>query len=161
MLGFLRKLRYGRREWRMVVMTREIHGHMGIYSTIGVKMGLAAREIFEKEGIKDHISVLSYAGTVPPVSCLGDGLQISTGATIGHGLISISDEAEKRVEAIFTSGGKTLTLKLKPEFEARIKADIEEGVAKYGHKPEYWEYVRKLALKYWAEWDRKQLFLLK
>lgn len=149
--------RFGIREWKAVVMTNEIHGHLGIYSTIGAKMGLYAREIFEAEGIRGHISILSFAGSVPPVSCLNDGLQISTGATVGHGLMDISDEAEKRAEAVFTAGGKTIRLKLKPEYEERIKQDIASGVAAYGSGPRYWEYVRELALKYWAEWDRKEI----
>ena len=150
--------RYGIREWKLVVMTGEIHGHLGIYSTIGAKMGLYAKEWFEKEGISGHISILSFAGCVPPVSCLNDGLQISTGATLGHGLISISDESEKRVEAVFTSGGKALHIRLKPQYEAQIREDIAHGIDLYGTTPPYWQYVRKLALKYWLEWDRQAIF---
>ena len=150
--------RFGIREWKYVVMTNEIHGHLGIYSTIGAKMGLLAREVFEQQGISGHISILSFAGSVPPVSCLNDGLQVSTGATVGHGLIQISDEADKRAEALFTSGDKSVRIRLKPQFAGQIKEDIAFGVTRYGSSPAYWQYVRELALKYWAEWDRKDIF---
>ena len=37
--------RYGEQEWQAIVQTNELHGHLGIYSTIGAKMGLYAREL--------------------------------------------------------------------------------------------------------------------
>lgn len=149
---------YGLQEWKLVVMTNEIHGHLGIYSTIGAKMGLYARECFAEKGVKGEISVTTFAGTVPPISCTNDGIQISTGATVGHGLITVSDEAQKRVEAFFTCEGKNLRLKLKNVYIQQIKSDIQQGVAMYGHAPAYWQYVRELAIKYWAEWNRGEIF---
>ena len=150
--------RFGEREWRLVVLTNEIHGHLGIYSTLGAKMGLRAAEYFEALGIRNHISILSFAGSEPPVSCFNDGLQISTGSTVGHGLIAISGEDHRRAEALFESGGAKLRLALKPVFEARIREDIADGTARFGRNPDYWSYVRSLALKYWAEWDRNEIF---
>ena len=44
--------RYGNDEWRAAVLTNELHGHLGIYATIGVKMGIFARE---KLGKPHHI----------------------------------------------------------------------------------------------------------
>ena len=124
-------------------------------------MGVFARELFEARGIHGEISVLSYAGSIPPVSCLNDGIQISTGATVGHGLICISDDPDKRVEADFTCGGKTIRVRLKEQYAARIRQDIEKGVGLYGKSPRYWKYVRKLALRYWSNWDRKAIFSVK
>lgn len=149
---------YGLREWKAVVMTNEIHGHLGIYSTLGAKMGLFAREHFEELGCTGEIAVASFAGSVPPVSCLNDGLQISTGATVGHGLFRLEASARSCVRARFTCDGKTLDLALKPEYEAQIEADIRRGVAQFAHTPAYWAYVRHLALHYWSTWDRHTLF---
>lgn len=149
--------RHGEAEWRAVVLTNEIHGHLGIYSTLGAKMGVLAREIFRERGLEGEISVLSFAGSVPPVSCLNDGLQVSTGASMGHGLFALSGGADTSVKARFTCGKTSVEISLKPEYEELIKADINRGVALYGHAPEYWEYVRGLALRYWKDWDRKQI----
>lgn len=147
--------RYGEQEWKIITLTNEIHGHLGIYSTLGAKMGLYAMELLQA----DHsLSVLSYAGTVPPVSCFNDGLQVSTGASLGHGLIGISDEAEKRAEAVFTCGSKSVRLRLKPQYENTVIADIEESAALYGNSVDYWRHVRSLALTYWRDWDRKEIF---
>lgn len=38
--------RHGLSEWRAGVLTNELHGHLGIYATIGVKMGIRARSNF-------------------------------------------------------------------------------------------------------------------
>lgn len=150
--------RYGIEEWRTIVMTNEIHGHLGIYSTLGAKMGLYALSLLDGEGEPD---IESYAGTCPPISCLNDGLQISTGATLGHGLITVLDVAEKRVEAKMTRGGQSLRIALKSEYQQQIRDDIRHGVEQYGHTAPYWTYVRGLAIKYWAEWDRNKIFVVK
>ena len=151
--------RFGVREWRLAVLTNEIHGHLGIYSTLGAKMGLRALELFEKEGLTGEVTVVSFAGTEPPVSCFGDGLQVSTGATVGHGLFTVSEEPLKRPEALFTCCGKTLSLRLKPEYEAMIREDIASAVSRFGHSPAYWQHVRSLAIFYWSTWDRREIFL--
>lgn len=147
--------RYGATEWCKVVSANNIHGHLGIYSTLGAKMGCLA-QLLSGGGEEPH--VLSYAGSQPPVSCLNDGLQVSTGATMGHGLFAVSDEAVKRVEAVFTWKTRKLRLRLKPQYEQAIQSDIRRGVEQYAHTPPYWAYVRSLALKYWSEWSAADIF---
>ena len=150
--------RFGPEEWKPVLLTNETHGHLGIYSTLGAKMGLRARELFGNPGHDHPLSVVSHAGLRPPVSCLNDGLQISTGATLGHGLIRIAEVDIPCPEATFTCEGKTLTLSLKEQYRTQIETDIRTGVERYGHSPEYWAYVRSLALRYWSSWDRNEIF---
>ncbi|MDD4515492.1 hypothetical protein [Massilibacteroides sp.] len=42
-----------------------------------------------------------------------------------------------------------------------IKREIKQAFEKYAHTPPYWEYVRKLAIRFWAELDRKEIFDIK
>ena len=155
--GIIRK--YGKEEWRMGVLTNEIHGHLGIYSIIGAKMGLRARQYFHV-GV-DDISVVSFAGSTPPLSCMNDGLQVSTGGTVGHGLFTVSPELLYRPEATFTFKGKTVRIRLKDHYWEIVKEDIQKGVDLYGSATEdNWKYVRRLALRYWLEWDRQEIFTL-
>lgn len=150
--------RYGEREWRAAVLTNEIHGHLGIYSTIGAKMGIRAFELFREKGLEGEIFVESFAGSTPPVSCLNDGLQVSTGASMGHGLFSVSPGPEPSARARFSCCGESFEMGLRPEFEQIIKADISRGAALYGRTPQYWSHVRKLAIQYWRDWDRTRIF---
>lgn len=151
--------RYGQNEFRAAVLANELHGHLGIYATVGVKMGIRAREYFNI-GV-DDMHVTTYAGSQPPMSCLNDGLQVSTGGTLGHGLIIVDTIAadSMRPEATFAFKDKKVTLRLKPEYQQQVKADLQQGVETYGADTEAnWQYVRNLALKYWLDWDRHQIF---
>ena len=166
--------RWGKEEWRAVILTNEIHGHIGIYSTIGAKMGIYALELLSRLCNKaEELKVLSFAGSRPPVSCFNDGLQISTGATLGHGAIEIAkscaeskEHADARVEAIFRfraicgTKAKEMQLRvwLKEELRQQIAGDIANAVKQYGHTPDYWLQVRRLALDYWQQWNRAEIF---
>ena len=166
--------RWGKEEWRAVILTNEIHGHIGIYSTIGAKMGIYALELLSRLCNKaEELKVLSFAGSRPPVSCFNDGLQISTGATLGHGAIEIAkscaeskEHADARVEAIFRfraicgTEAKEMQLRvwLKEELRQQIAGDIANAVKQYGHTPDYWLQVRRLALEYWQQWNRAEIF---
>ena len=166
--------RWGKEEWRAVILTNEIHGHIGIYSTIGAKMGIYALELLSRLCNKaEELKVLSFAGSRPPVSCFNDGLQISTGVTLGHGAIEIAkssaeskEHADARVEAIFRfraicgTEAKEMQLRvwLKEELMQQIAGDIANAVKQYGHTPDYWLQVRRLALDYWQQWNRAEIF---
>ena len=149
--------RHGMSEWRAAVLTNELHGHLGIYATIGVKMGIRAREYFNI-GV-DDITVTSLAGSTPPISCMNDGLQVATGGTLGHGLITVAPTEHPHPEAEFSFKGKTIRLKLKSRYAERIARDVRKGVEMYGGSTEqYWQYIRSLALQYWKEFDRHEIF---
>ncbi len=149
--------RHGHDEWRAAVLTNEIHQHLGIYSILGAKMGLRARELLHAE--MDAIRVVSHAGSKPPLSCLNDGLQISTGATLGQGMISLSPDPVKRAVAEFRANGRTLRLRLKDHIRRQIDSDIAEGIRRHGNlTPAYFDYVRQLAIRYWLEMDRREVF---
>ena len=120
-------------------------------------MGIRAREWFDI-GV-DDFEVVSMAGSQPPVSCMNDGLQTATGSTLGHGLITIADTDTPRPEATFRFKDDTIRISLKEEYADRIRRDCRRGVEIYGaDTPEYWQYVRDLAIGYWLALDRHDIF---
>ncbi len=150
-------IKYGMEEWKACVLTNEFHGHLGIYSIIGVKMGILAREYFNVD--RDVLKVHSYAGYITPYSCLNDGLQVSTGATLGMNLISVTETKKPVIMAEFSHENKTILIRLKQEYAEQIESDITEGIVQFGLTDDgYWKLVRKASIKYWLEWDRKELF---
>lgn len=152
--------KHGKEEWRIGVLTNELHGHLGIYSIIGAKMGMRARQYFNI-GV-DDISIISYAGSTPPLSCMNDGLQVSTGGTLGHGLISVYSDPPYRPEAAFTFKGRTVQIRLDDKYWNSVKLDIKKGIELYGSGTEdNWKYIRRLAIQRWLEWDRREIFILK
>ena len=149
--------RYGYDEWKANVMTDEFHGHLGVFSIVGAKMGIKARELLGAGA--DQLEVTTFAGTKPPYSCLNDGIQVSTGATLGMGTIHLANRRKVEPAAVFTYGNRSLRISLKKEYLEQVDADINEGISKFGLMDDgYWKLVRRNALKYWVEWDRNKIF---
>ncbi len=147
---------YGLIEWKAIAMTNEIHGHTGIYSIIGAKMGIRAMEYFNV-GV-NNLYVTTYAGKEPPLSCFNDGIQISTGSTIGQGLITISDTVLNIPTAVFEFNGQKVKFSVKQEIADQMKQEIKTGVIKYGALTDkYWLYIEELAIKYWATYNRNEI----
>ena len=80
-------------------------------------------------------------------------------ASVGHGLITVAEIDTPRPEARFTFKDKTIRLVLKPRYADRIRRDVKRGIELYGDLTEpYWQYVRALALRYWLDFDRHEIF---
>ena len=120
-------------------------------------MGIKARELF---GVgPDMLNVVSYAGSRPPYSCLNDGIQVSTGATLGMGTIHLASDSIISPSADFKYKGHSFRISLKKEYLDKVDADINEGIVKFGLMDDgYWKLIRRNALKYWLEWDRNKIF---
>lgn len=149
--------RYGEDEWTSGVIAYELHRHLGVFAIIGVKMGIRAREYF-CTGV-DEMSVTTHAGAIPPLSCMNDGIQVSTGATPGHGLLTVSTENPFFGGADFTHKGKTIRISLKKELAEKVSSELKEINFIHGLDSDiYWELVRQNSIKYWLQFDRHEIF---
>ena len=147
--------RHGLEEWNAALLANEFHRHLGIYSLVGVKMGIRAREVLGA-GL-DELQVVSLAGSGPPLSCLNDGLQVATGASLGRGSISV-EPGKSEPAALFSKGTARLRLQLKVGITTMIQTDIREAVRTHGAlTPAYWRSIRQLALHYWLEMSRRDI----
>jgi formylmethanofuran dehydrogenase subunit E len=134
-----------------------LHRHLGTYSIVGAKMGIRAREFFNVA--LDELQVTSHAGLNPPLSCVNDGLQVATGASLGRGTISVATNEPPTCEAVFSLGERRLRLRLKPDFAKRIAADMSQLVQKHGGTtPAYFQDVRGVSLLHWLNFDRTTMF---
>ena len=151
--------KYGIDEWTSSVITNELHRHLGVFSIIGVKMGIRAREYFDT-GV-DEFSTVSFAGSDPPLSCINDGLQVSTGSTPGHGLLTVKNDIPTTPSAEFTYMNRKIRLTLKPNIEEKIRSELKEINFVNGLDSNiYWELVRKNSIKYWRDLDRHNMFII-
>lgn len=149
--------KYGIEEWKACTLTDEFHGHLGVFSIVGAKMGILARDYF---GIgPDLLEVSSYAGSIEPFSCMNDGIQVSTGATLGQGSINLINDTIARPQAVFMFNNKSILIRLKDQYLQKIKTVIAKGVKEYGLQDEdYWNLIRQTSIQLWLEWDRKEIF---
>jgi pyrimidine-specific ribonucleoside hydrolase len=150
--------KHGETEWFAQLLLNELHQHAGAYSIIGVKMALRAAEILNapQHGMK----ILSQTDPVPPVSCINDGFIVATGSTPGRALFARGSSGERgATQATFAYNGRQVTLRLKPQYQAKIRKHIQELLSKYElEDDEYWHGVEHLALDVWENWHRREIF---
>jgi formylmethanofuran dehydrogenase subunit E len=101
----------------------EFHGHDGPFMTIGLRMGLIALEMLDCKGWFD-LSCEARLNWNPPDSCVIDGIQSSTGCTMGKKNISVVEQ--EGIETHFKSNNKTLIIRLKPELIEEIKEKMTD-----------------------------------
>jgi len=83
----------------------KLHGGFGSYIALGVHIGLDALE--HLGATPRTLEVTMQSGTAAPCACLADGLQLSTGATPGRGLLRIEPAAAPGVFGIVTITERT------------------------------------------------------
>lgn len=99
------------------------HGHLGPYVVIGYKMGLIANKHLGNDSFSKKAIV--WTDKKPPLSCIIDGIQISSGCTLGKGNIEIKNDNNTKAE--FTHrNGERIIIRLKPEIRNEIDIGISE-----------------------------------
>jgi formylmethanofuran dehydrogenase subunit E len=88
----------------------QCHGHLGPMMVFGARMGMAALKAVDAKGYFDVEITCEGPMTKPPASCFLDGLQISTGATMGKRNLTWVDAKNIVVRVKNTETGKTATL---------------------------------------------------
>ena len=149
--------KYGIEEWTAVVLTNEIHQHVGIYNMLGAKMACARGELLDAP--TRAVDVTAETGKAPPISCLVDGLQAALGSTLGQNLIHVPPTDAPKAAATFAYKGWTVRLSLKPETQRQVAEMIGRAVHECGNlTPAYFARIEKLSYKVWAEADRHEIF---
>jgi formylmethanofuran dehydrogenase subunit E len=88
-------------------------GHLGPYVVIGYRMGRLARDRFEGK-----MTAVVFTGRHPPMSCLIDGVQFTTGCTLGKNNIVVREGNAPAVH--FIDSRKTLEVRLVDSERVRI-----------------------------------------
>ena len=110
----------------------KFHGHLGPYAVIGYRMGKIANEKLGDDPFCKKAKV--YTGTTPPISCIIDGIQLSSNCTLGKGRMQVEDR--NLVKAEFTSEkNKKLIISLKSEIKKEIDTTVtEENMVEYSEQ---------------------------
>ncbi len=100
---------------------QRFHGHLGVYVTLGLRMGAIGKRRFgHYKGLQARVR----SHPEPPMRCVLDGIQFSSGCTFGKGNISL--EAASEPEVIFEKGGERLRIGLKAGWRARIDREMSK-----------------------------------
>jgi formylmethanofuran dehydrogenase subunit E len=90
---------------------RKLHGHVGPYLIIGLKMGNAAKEALNIPDAEfTHLIADINVPLHPPYSCLLDGIQVSTTCTVGNQRLQFKNS--QTIQAIFLNEKDSKTVKI-------------------------------------------------
>ena len=99
------------------------HGHLGPFLVLGLRAGLRAVELFGHNPFK--LKAIVTLKRAIPYTCFLDGIQFSTGCTLGKGNIEVLEGDGIRVRFIHERGELTLTVRDEILEEALNAEDIE------------------------------------
>ncbi|MEM2130744.1 MAG: formylmethanofuran dehydrogenase subunit E family protein [Candidatus Bathyarchaeia archaeon] len=103
----------------------EFHGHLGIFLVLGLKAGLYANKKMGKNKLRMHAIIETEPA--PPFSCFVDGIQMTTGCTMGKQNIELKNGRSLSVQ--FTKGDAQLKLEVKETLLEQFKktSSLEEN----------------------------------
>ena len=108
-----------------------LHGHLGPFLVLGVKMANLARKILNIDGGEQRdMRVSVRLPLTTPFSCILDGIQASTKCTIGNGKLRVKNfnggiSAHFKVE----SQNRTVKIILKPHLAEALLKQLSGGVS--------------------------------
>jgi len=97
---------------------KSFHGHLGPYVVIGYRMGRIAREKFP-----DKIHANVYTGNRPPLSCLVDGIQMTSSCTLGKSNITVHKGSFAMANFLDDVGNK-MVIELKKEIRDKVDREM-------------------------------------
>jgi formylmethanofuran dehydrogenase subunit E len=100
---------------------QRFHGHLGVYVTLGLRMGAIGRRRFgHYKGLMANVR----SQPDPPMRCVVDGIQFSSGCTMGKGNIALEPGSEP--EVTFEKRGRRLRIALRPGWRERIDREMSK-----------------------------------
>ena len=110
----------------------QFHGHLGPYAVIGYRMGKIANEKLEPNPFSKKATV--WTGTKPPLSCIVDGIQISSGCTLGKGNLTVKPDGIPKA-SFSNNSGKKIEITLKKSIQKEIDETVtEENIVSYSEQ---------------------------
>jgi formylmethanofuran dehydrogenase subunit E len=100
---------------------RLFHGHLGVYVTLGLRMGEIGKRRF---GAYKGLSAAVKCRPEPPMLCVVDGVQFSSGCTMGKGNIHVTPG--ENPEVVFAKEGRTLRVALRSGWRERIDREMSK-----------------------------------
>jgi len=121
-------------ETNLLKSATSFHGHLGPYLILGLRMGLVAVRTLQPRGLHE-LSATIWTKQSPPESCLLDGIQVSSGCTLGKGNLRVKNASQ--VQARFRKGNRSILIK-PTEVTTKLLLRISRRTTENG--------VKKLAL---------------
>lgn len=104
-----------------LVDLQRFHGHLGVYVTVGLRMGAIGKRKF---GHYKGLRAIVQSAPEPPMRCILDGVQFSSGCTMGKGNIVLEPGSEPAVS--FEKDGRRLSISMRQGWTERIDREMSK-----------------------------------
>lgn len=111
----------------LVQRAAEFHGHLGPYLVLGLRAGLTATNMLGYAPLESNAEVETHLAT--PQSCFIDGVQFSSGCTLGKMNIKIREDATLSA-VTFHRGGRRIRVKVKDRVLERLRRTPSQEMEK-------------------------------
>ena len=105
------------------------HGHLGPHLVLGLKMGLLAKNLLQGDPFNMRAEI--HTQKTPPQSCILDGVQFSSGCTLGKGNIKVKEDSE--IYGIFFKDSQKIMIKAHPQIIKNIKKVPRENLEEHAY----------------------------
>ena len=100
---------------------QRFHGHLGVYVTLGLRMGAIGKRRF---GHYKGLRAVVESRPEPPMRCVLDGVQFSSGCTMGKGNIALEAASEPAV--LFEKEGHRIRVSLRSGWREKIDREMSK-----------------------------------
>ncbi|MHA1269544.1 MAG: FmdE family protein [Candidatus Helarchaeota archaeon] len=114
-------------------MAIKFHGHLGPFLVLGLKMGEYAKNYIKPVDFKDISAEVTLSLLKPPESCILDGIQISSGCTIGKRNLIINESETPSIKAIFKGNNREIIIKVKEIALGVIRHNLSDHHGAHHH----------------------------
>jgi len=101
----------------------EFHGHLGPYLVLGLKMGVLAKNTLNADPFEIRAEI--HTEKITPRSCILDGIQFTSGCTLGKGNIDLRESDE--IFGVFYKDNSKIVIKVKKEILEKIEKVSDMG----------------------------------
>ena len=102
----------------------DFHGHLGPFLVIGVRMAvIGLRELGLKSNNEENLRVTAYLKYSVPISCIVDGLQVTTKCTIGNQKLKLIDSSDIAAKFALPKQ-KEVTVAVNPAIYDKLKGQL-------------------------------------
>ena len=103
------------------------HGHLGPFLVLGLKMGFLAQTVLKSDPFTMKAEV--HTRKTPPFSCIIDGIQFSSGCTLGKGNISVVED--EKIFGVFSTNSTVIQICIKQEILGSLQEIPREDLESY------------------------------
>lgn len=105
----------------------KLHGHLGPFLVIGVRMGKIAQNILSARE-DDKLRAYARIPLLTPFSCILDGIQATTSCTVGNQRLNIENSKEMAVR-FELEHDRVISIRVNREAVERLMGKISEGAS--------------------------------